>query len=206
MIDIVHHVQKPIVVQKTHILPDDSLNKVLSEKHIDEELETIKELGEGNFSFVRLCKSKSNKLSVVKYCVLSRISNWVKLVRSKIPLEIAILCSLNHTNITSIISYQYDEFFYMILFPWLPKMIDLFDFSTTKDYDEIVIKFVMKQLLQATSYMHSVGIVHRDIKDENVLIDSDHRVKIIDFGSAAFIDMGPFNTYQGISCNRNIPL
>ncbi|KAJ3031747.1 hypothetical protein HDV00_008135 [Rhizophlyctis rosea] len=39
----------------------------------------------------------------------------------------------------------------------------------------------------AVHYLHSKGIVHRDLKDENIVIDAKYRVKIVDFGSASYI-------------------
>lgn len=38
------------------------------------------------------------------------------------------------------------------------------------------------QMLSAIEHMHSCGIVHRDVKPDNILIDEEANLKIIDFG------------------------
>ena len=41
------------------------------------------------------------------------------------------------------------------------------------------------RILEALEYLHSHGVVHRDLKPENIMIDSEDRIKLIDFGIAA---------------------
>jgi casein kinase II subunit alpha len=48
-------------------------------------------------------------------------------------------------------------------------------------------KFYLRKLLQGLSYCHSQGIIHRDIKPQNVLIDRERKeLKIIDWGLAEY--------------------
>jgi len=54
-----------------------------------------------------------------------------------------------------------------------------------------VIRYVMKEILQALKEMHSTGIVHRDVKPQNLLLLKDERkIKFIDFGAAADLRIG----------------
>ncbi|KAF9187289.1 hypothetical protein BGZ49_004061 [Haplosporangium sp. Z 27] len=46
---------------------------------------------------------------------------------------------------------------------------------------------IFKQIVSCVQYLHSRGICHRDIKDENIVINNDYLVKLIDFGSAVII-------------------
>jgi len=53
------------------------------------------------------------------------------------------------------------------------------------------------QLLSALQCCHQNSIVHRDIKLENILMDENSNIKLIDFGSAAYIKSGPFDVFVG---------
>lgn len=54
-------------------------------------------------------------------------------------------------------------------------------------FTEVQIKTIFRQLLDVLDYMHSAKYVHRDIKSSNILIDSNFRVKLADFGLARCI-------------------
>ncbi|KAL0955965.1 hypothetical protein HGRIS_002147 [Hohenbuehelia grisea] len=60
--------------------------------------------------------------------------------------------------------------------------------SDNKRLTEKQARFVFAQVVDAVHYLDEQGVTHRDLKDENILIDNDFRVKIIDFGSAIIVD------------------
>ncbi|ORX47267.1 kinase-like protein [Piromyces finnis] len=72
-----------------------------------------------------------------------------------------------------------------------PSM-DLFECieSYFECFDEPKARYIFVQLLTAIKYLNSLNIVHRDIKDENILIDKDLNIKLIDFGAAIQIKGG----------------
>lgn len=47
---------------------------------------------------------------------------------------------------------------------------------------EIHFKFILTQVLRAIKYLHSADLIHRDLKPSNILLNSDCKAKICDFG------------------------
>eukprot|EP01064_Diplonema_japonicum_P003301 TRINITY_DN12146_c0_g1_i1.p1 TRINITY_DN12146_c0_g1~~TRINITY_DN12146_c0_g1_i1.p1 ORF type:complete len:264 (+),score=20.69 TRINITY_DN12146_c0_g1_i1:56-847(+) len=64
---------------------------------------------------------------------------------------------------------------------------DLFGYLSRGVVQEKRIKVIVKQLLRAVMCLHKLGVVHRDIKLENVLLTSGGDVKLVDFGTAVRI-------------------
>jgi len=61
-----------------------------------------------------------------------------------------------------------------------------------------IVRFVSAELFLAIEYLHSVKVVHRDLKTENVLLDSQGHIKLCDFGLARRqLESGRFMSFVG---------
>ncbi|KAK9470448.1 kinase-like domain-containing protein, partial [Dipodascopsis tothii] len=68
---------------------------------------------------------------------------------------------------------------------------DLFEMiETRRRLSERQVRYMLRQLIDALWYLDSLNICHRDIKDENILIDEALNIKLIDFGSAVVLPAG----------------
>jgi serine/threonine protein kinase len=60
-------------------------------------------------------------------------------------------------------------------------------FQSMKRFKESSVIFYAAQMAIAIGYLHQKGIVHRDLKLENILLDQDGYIKIIDYGLAKML-------------------
>jgi len=68
---------------------------------------------------------------------------------------------------------------------------ELFDHLEREErFSEKKARKIMKQVFEALEHCHSKGVIHRDIKMENILLDEDHNIKLTDFGFAKILQPG----------------
>ncbi|XP_060663305.1 protein kinase shaggy isoform X5 [Drosophila nasuta] len=108
--------------------------------------------------------------------------------------ELQIMRRLEHCNIVKLLYFFYssgekrDEVFLNLVLEYIPETVYKVARQYAKTKQTIPINFIrlyMYQLFRSLAYIHSLGICHRDIKPQNLLLDPETAVlKLCDFGSA----------------------
>lgn len=100
--------------------------------------------------------------------------------------EIAIMKKLNHMNLVSLIEVLDDpneDSLYMVLEMCKKGVVMKVGVDERADpYDEESCRCWFRDLLLGIEYLHAQGVVHRDIKPDNLLLTADDILKIVDFG------------------------
>ena len=105
--------------------------------------------------------------------------------------EARAMARLQHEHIVSIFSVEQDQGSQFIVMEYIQGTNLFTKIQSSASFplpEAITVTF---QIAKALAYAHEHGIIHRDVKPANVLIGSDHRLKLTDFGIAAALDEAP---------------
>ncbi|KAG7662808.1 uncharacterized protein J8A68_003662 [[Candida] subhashii] len=141
-------------------------------------------LGEGEFGKVKLGWRKDGKHPSQVAIKLIKRSSIIKDSESEIKIhrEINSLKLLNHPNIVNLVEVMKSGKYIGIVLEYASGG-ELFDYILHHKYlKENVAKKLFSQLVSGVDYMHSKGLIHRDLKLENLLLDKHQNVIISDFG------------------------
>lgn len=158
---------------------------------------TEKRLGRGSSASVYLGHHKLRRFDVaVKKFELSSNN---KRIERRAWREIQILQNIQHPNIIKMYDYYHDKNknnIYIFL-EYCPRG-SIKTFLGKGGYlDEKYVNRLMRQFISGLKYLFSLGIYHRDIKPDNLLLSENYNLKISDFGLATLNNSGKFHRLCG---------
>ena len=157
---------------------ENSIQKILSQINF----KMSKKLGEGRFSIVKLAThSLTNQEVAIKILDKTKISNLQD--KERINREIKIMKKINHFNITKLYTIIETKYIIYLVQEYVQgKELNDYLYSKGKLPEPEACQF-FHQIISGLSYLHHLGIAHRDFKPENILLTNDNKIlKIIDFG------------------------
>ena len=157
----------------------------LASRYID-----LERLGQGGNGVVfRATDKLLDRTIVLKFMIDGSMPTDI--ARKYFLREVKLAASLNHPNIVHIYDMgNVDDVLYyaMEYVEGLPLTAHLPGHQPVRDV--VFLDSVFEQLCAALDHAHGQGLVHRDIKPDNVIIASDGTVKLLDFGLARVLDDG----------------
>ncbi|RXN36494.1 serine threonine- kinase pim-3-like protein [Labeo rohita] len=162
-------------------------------------------LGRGGFGSVHAGIRRSDGLPVaIKYVSKGRTPETLKVEgHGRLPLEVALMTLVNSApacpNVLQLLEwFDHRRRYTMILERPVPCQ-DLQSFCEENGYlDESLAKKVLLQLISALRHCESRGVLHRDVKPENLLISTEsHDIKLLDFGCGDLLKDSAYKYFAG---------
>ena len=138
-------------------------------------------LGHGAFGKVFLVTRKDSGKSYAMKCVKKKMLEKRNQV-SRLKTERKIMGDVDHPFIVQLrYAFQTNDKLYMIM-DFINGGELFFHLRKAKRFTEEKTRFYSAEILLALNYLHSLDIIYRDLKPENVLIDAEGHIKLTDFG------------------------
>lgn len=164
----------------------------------------IEELGAGGIAVVY--RAEDVELSrAVAVKILQEAGHGHAELRARFEREAKVLAALSHPNIVSLVDYGVEDGRAYLVMELLRgrTLGELLDEADVLDSERAL--SIVQQVLRALDYAHGEGLLHRDLKPDNVFLqelpDTPDHVRLLDFGFAKFVtrerDDGPALTQAG---------
>ncbi|KAL6300797.1 Pkinase-domain-containing protein [Sparassis latifolia] len=150
----------------------------------DELYAIISQVGEGTFGKVYKARNTSNG----RFVALKRIR--MEAERDGFPVtamrEIKLLQSLRHANVVRLYEMLVSNGSVYMVFEYMDHDLTGVLSQTQFTFSPAHLKSFCRQMLAGLAYLHHKGVIHRDIKGSNILINNRGELKLADFGLARF--------------------
>ncbi|NXR61668.1 KGP2 kinase, partial [Rhadina sibilatrix] len=152
-------------------------------------LEVVTTLGVGGFGRVELVKVKNENMAFAMKCIKKKHIVDTK-QQEHIYSEKKILEQICSPFVVKLYrTFKDNKYVYMLLEACLGGEL----WSLLRDrgsFDEFTTKFCVGCVTEAFDYLHQIGIIYRDLKPENLILDAEGYIKLVDFGFAKKIGSG----------------
>merc|ERR1719341_2998420 len=163
-------------------------------------------LGEGSYAKVKEAIDSETLVRRAVKIMKKRKLRKIPHGEANVEREIALLQELSHKNVMKLIEVLYNEEkgkIYMVLEYCCAVLKDMLDQTPEKKFPVWQSHDYFTQLLDGLGYLHSKGIIHKDIKPGNLLLDQAGVLKIADFGVCEQLDM--FAKDDSITTSQGTP-
>ena len=151
----------------------------------------LSEIGRGGMGIVyQAYDPKENRLVAIKQLVMENISpEKMREFRDRFRREAVTVKRLSHKNIVEVFDVEVEEgkYYYVMEFLEGHSLKSELEVRREPMTPEEYWPF-LSQVAEALDFAHTMNVVHRDVKPDNIFILKDGRVKITDFGIARAVD------------------
>ncbi|CAG9534853.1 unnamed protein product [Cercopithifilaria johnstoni] len=159
---------------------------------ISELYRRIEKLGEGSYAVVYKCESKSDG-SIVALKEI-KIHNQEGLPFTAIR-EASLLRALRHSNIVTLHDIVHEQNSLVFVFEYMKTDLSKYLELHSTGLEQMQVRLFLFQLLRGLAFCHAKKILHRDLKPQNLLLNSNGELKLADFGLARAKSV-PSRTYS----------
>uniref|UniRef100_A0A8C8ENW2 non-specific serine/threonine protein kinase n=1 Tax=Oncorhynchus tshawytscha TaxID=74940 RepID=A0A8C8ENW2_ONCTS len=148
----------------------------------NDQWEIIGELGDGAFGKVYKAKNKETGALAAAKVIETKTEEELE----DYMVEIDILAKCDHRYIVKLLDAFYHDAKLWIMIEFCPGgAVDATMLELDRGLIEPQIQVICKQMLEALVYLHSIKIIHRDLKAGNILLTLEGDIKLADFGVSA---------------------
>ncbi|XP_025098809.1 hormonally up-regulated neu tumor-associated kinase homolog A-like isoform X2 [Pomacea canaliculata] len=153
-------------------------------------------LGEGSFAKVKEALHLPTGEKVAVKVIDKKRAKTDPYVRKNLRREGRLLQQVRHPNVVQLLEVLETEHSYYLVTERCAGGDLMEHIARHKRLEEREVKKFIRQIVSAVDYLHRLGIIHRDLKIENLLLDHNSDIKIIDFGLSNSIKVS--STTEGL--------